>query len=96
MSLVIFYIAFVCSLFTFVGILSWILFHLLSYLMPRTDCVITSYFVFCILWGVPVIFVFYATWLWKHLEKKSNLFFLSSLRSLTFKEFLFLPLWLLI
>ena len=74
MSLVIFYIDFVCSLFTFVGILSWILFHLLSYLMPRTDCVITSYFVFCILWGVPVIFVFYAKWWWKHLEKSLTSF----------------------
>ena len=44
MSLVILYIDFVCSLFIFVGILSWIPFHFLSYLMPRTDGVKTSYF----------------------------------------------------
>ena len=44
MSLVILCIDFVCSLFIFVGILSWIPFHFLSYLMPRTDGVKTSYF----------------------------------------------------
>ena len=37
MSLVILCIDFVCSLFIFVGILSWIPFHFLSYLMPRTE-----------------------------------------------------------
>ena len=97
MSLVIFYIAFVCSLFTFVGILSY--WHTFSPpFLPYASHGLCNNQLLCILYfvGCSCNFCFLCKMVVKTPWKKSNLFSLSSLSSLTYKNFLFLPVWLLI